>query len=304
MATIVTPAYDSAGTPLTGLTPSWYCIFNAVTEVAYTPAPAISPVGGGLYKFNQPTGVDLTGIIDLGGTASPRYMVVTAERSVTFAAFDSAPTPLPLLTVVWSSIFDVEGNAYTPQPTIIELGLGMYKIDSHIGRAAGFLDLTSAANPQYAAYDSDDAPAIVVAVTPDEPIALTALSERVVESDLAGDLELGPNNELVLSATDGDLVLVTGMKGIGQACKLAILAFKGEWFADLDEGVPWYDEILGQKREEARTRTAMRDALLGVDGVVKIEKLQLDWDGPTRTLSVAWEVTAVSGQTVSGSTTL
>lgn len=304
MTTVVVPAFNASGAPLTGLSPSWYCIFDAALEVAYTPAPAIGEIGtSGVYKFAQPEGIDITGIIDLGASATPRYMAYGADNYVTFVAWDVTPTPLAGLTVVWNVCVDVEGNAFTPQPIRVELGLGMYKIERHTGRAVGILDTVTGV-PRYIAYDSEDARAIAIPVTPDSPIALTAISDQVVSSDLAGDLELGTNGELVLSETTGDLVLVTGMKGIGQACQLAILSFEGEWFADLESGVPWYQDILGQKREEAKVRTAMREALLSVDGVTKIERLELSWEGTSRTLSVDWEVTAVSGQLVSGATTL
>ncbi len=300
MATVVIPAYDTSGAPLTGLTPSWHALFNAETESPYTPQPAFAEIGGGLYKFNQPTGIDITGIIDFGATASPRYMVLTAERFVTFAAFDATTTPLAGLTIVWDVIEDVEGNAFTPQPTRIPLGLGVYKIASHSGRAVGVLDMTAAATPRYAFYDSDEAEAVAEAVTPDGPVELSSLA--VGESDLPIDLQIGINDELVVSG--GDMVLTTGTAAIAQRCHLALAAFTNEWFRNLESGVPWYEDILGQKRDDEQIRVVIRNTLLSVDGVLNVTKLQISWDGATRDLGIQWEILTDAGQSASGTTTV
>ena len=60
------------------------------------------------------------------------------------------------------------------------------------------------------------------------------------------------------------------------------------WFLNLDRGIPYYQEILGQNFEdsEVRIRNAFRDELLTVPDVIEILLLQLEYESPVRTLTV------------------
>lgn len=71
------PAYDVTGVPLAGLTPVWVSYQEASSGNNITPQPAIAEVGGGLYRV--PLAAGSTGLIDLGVTASPRYVAVERE---------------------------------------------------------------------------------------------------------------------------------------------------------------------------------------------------------------------------------
>ena len=303
MARVIIPAFDFSGAPLTGLSLTWEAVFNAATEVAHLPEPGITEIGTtGLYFFDQQEGVDLTGIVDLGATALPRYMVYSADHSTTFAAFDASAVPLAGLSVTWDRLKDIEGNDFTPQPIIVELGLGMYKIARHAGRAIGYLDLTSAATPRYVAFDSEDVRAIADPVTPDDAPALVGLGSSVVESVLPVDLQLGDNNELVLSG--GDLTLSSGVAATEQQCHLALLAFQGEWFADLKSGVPWYQSILGEKFNRDLAVVTFRNALLDVDTVDTVENLTVEFDNSLRILDVKWTVISTLGEAIESTTSL
>jgi len=71
--------FANAGVPETGLTPTWNNIKKVSDGSDFTPQPAITEVGGGWYKFTQPTITeDLTGVVDGGATLadSDRYVPV------------------------------------------------------------------------------------------------------------------------------------------------------------------------------------------------------------------------------------
>jgi hypothetical protein len=122
------------------------------------------------------------------------------------------------------------------------------------------------------------------------------------------DLPLGEYGDLDLDALCRD-ELTTGADAVRQGCRIALLAFAGEWFADLDDGIPWLpgngvaesDALLGQAYDELRTRAAIRTALLGVPGVLAITQLELAFDGPSRALTIPWEVSTTFGDTVGDS---
>lgn len=111
------------------------------------------------------------------------------------------------------------------------------------------------------------------------------------------DLMLDDDNDIVIE--NGDLVFVRGVPAVAQACRIALSMFRGEWFLDLDAGIPYFQQILGAKRDAgiAIANAEIRDALLSVDGVVEIIKLALAFDAATRSLNVTWQVRTAFGAT-------
>lgn len=113
------------------------------------------------------------------------------------------------------------------------------------------------------------------------------------------DLLLGRDNDLVFA--DGDFQFVRGVDGVAQLCRIAVQMFAGEWFLDLDLGIPYWDLILGQNPDVAdlAARASFREALLGVPGVLRIIFLDVNFDGDTRQLTVSWQVSTAVGDTSS-----
>lgn len=109
------------------------------------------------------------------------------------------------------------------------------------------------------------------------------------------DLLLGPDNDLVI--TD-DLQFTAGLAAIAQDCRIAMLMFQGEWFLDLDAGIPYWQSILGQKTTVAKKAAAIaiRSALLAVDGVQEVTKLEVSVD-VSRRMKVKWQVRCAFGET-------
>src|SRR4051812_26574725 len=104
-------------------------------------------------------------------------------------------------------------------------------------------------------------------------------------------------NDLVI--TD-DLQFVAGIDGVAQLCRIAVQMFAGEWFADLDQGIRYWDAILGNSPELARTvaLSEFRDTLLTVPGVLAVTRLEVKFsDAGRRTLTVTWQVRTASGDT-------
>ena len=118
------------------------------------------------------------------------------------------------------------------------------------------------------------------------------------------DIALGDDGDM-LFGDDGGPYFTSGLAGVAQLCRTAVLLFKGEWFQDLDAGVPWMengtvleaDAILGGPFDEARVRAAVRDALLGVVGVLSITRLEVSFDAADRELTITWSVRTVFGDT-------
>jgi hypothetical protein len=109
---------------------------------------------------------------------------------------------------------------------------------------------------------------------------------------------------LLLDA-DGDLVITSdlqwtyGIDAVVQSCRIALQMFQGEWFLDLDAGIPYWDQILGQKPDIAIAvaRDEFRRELLSVSGVLEVVRLEVTFDGPSRALTVTWQVRTALGET-------
>ncbi len=120
-------------------------------------------------------------------------------------------------------------------------------------------------------------------------------------------LESDPQ-DLLLDA-DGDLVIdeqgvhfVSGLQAVAQAIRFRILLVRGEWFLNMDIGVPYFDDvgvdgILGDNYDEAAARAAIVAAILDAPGVTGILSLTLERDPATRTLYVSGVAQSLFGDT-------
>ena len=111
------------------------------------------------------------------------------------------------------------------------------------------------------------------------------------------DLLLDDANDLVIE--DGDLVFVRGIDAVKQACRIAMQMFRGEWFLDLDAGLPYWEQILGRKPAGGIevAQLLIRNELRRVRGVVEVTRLDVSFTGATRRLSARWQVRTFFGET-------
>lgn len=110
------------------------------------------------------------------------------------------------------------------------------------------------------------------------------------------DLLLDDDNDLVVGT---DLAFSRGIQAVVQSIRIALQMFAGEWFLDLDAGIPYWQAILGQKPAAAvaAANLAFRNELTDTDGVLKVLKCAVTYDRDTRTMSIAWQVSTELGDT-------
>ena len=110
------------------------------------------------------------------------------------------------------------------------------------------------------------------------------------------DLKIDTTGDLVIE--NGDVVLVSGLAAIGQHVAMRLRSFKGEWFLDQGAGVPYFQEVLQKGTPPSRIRALIRQTILETEGIASVDELELDYDGATRSLTVAFKATAVDGETL------
>jgi len=108
-----------------------------------------------------------------------------------------------------------------------------------------------------------------------------------------------------LTFTNGRLVLTTGVPAVIQGARIRMQTIAGEWFLDLDTGVPYFERdgvpaakaILGQKFSVAKASAAFRKQIFDTPGVTAVTALNVSFDGPTRALNVNWQAETAFGDT-------
>lgn len=109
------------------------------------------------------------------------------------------------------------------------------------------------------------------------------------------DLQLDPNtHDLVL--TRFDLSLVDGNELIVQRIKQRLLLFLGEWYLDVEAGVPWFQEILVKGVDLGRVETLIKRTIVGTEGVTRLTALDLNFTPEPRRLSVSFRAVGENGE--------
>jgi hypothetical protein len=109
------------------------------------------------------------------------------------------------------------------------------------------------------------------------------------------DLALDTSGDVVV--TKGELSFTSGLEGVAQGVRQRLLTFQGEWFLDLDHGVPYFENILGQRFDETAVRVAFAEAITSTPGVNRLLKLVTEFNRSNRLLSVTWEANTIFGNT-------
>jgi len=98
------------------------------------------------------------------------------------------------------------------------------------------------------------------------------------------DLKLGKDRDLLIEGFD--LKLTADSEIVEQRLRQALLTFKGEWFLNVDLGIPYYQEILGQKNSIDSVKAILINAIKKVDGVKELVELNLNLNEQNNVLVV------------------
>ncbi len=108
-----------------------------------------------------------------------------------------------------------------------------------------------------------------------------------------------------LDLTGGKASLVTGPDAVGQKLKIKLSAFQGDWFLNLEFGIPYFASVFQKNVNESDLLQIYQFASEQVVGVVSINKLTLTLpDSATRRLDVDVTVTTSTGDEINVITNL
>lgn len=277
--------------PVPGATPVFVAYRDRFGADRMGVAPVIRNLGGGLYGFDPSAADEAIGvgfIVDAGAGNSPRYSYgAIGNVAVFFALFDSnTGAPLATATPSISTYKKPDASSASPVPTVLNAGGGVYTFtpsdsDRVYGVAfEGASGHASAWPPRFGGVVSD--PVITSSPSasppPDVPTATLATARK---RDLAFDFKTG---KFVLSK--GDFTFTSDLEAIRQAVQIRCQTFLGEWFLDLDAGIPYFQNVFVKSPNVAAIRQVFKSKIESVPGVLEVTKLDLDYNRSTRQLRI------------------
>lgn len=103
-----------------------------------------------------------------------------------------------------------------------------------------------------------------------------------------------------LTIVSGQFAEVSGLTAVGQRVRARLFTLVNEWFLDLEFGVPYLDNILGQAKPNLVTVAAIfkREIRKSLRDDAILTSLNLQFESSTRVLTVSTLITDPDGATV------
>lgn len=117
-------------------------------------------------------------------------------------------------------------------------------------------------------------------------------AERVtVDNPIEGDLYVDPSTK--------DVLVIDGADSEVQAITVRFRTFKGEWFEDLEAGLPWYQYILANKAVNLTVvKGLFRNEILARGTVKEVLKLDITSPNNRRLSQVTFSAVLIDGTLV------
>ena len=106
------------------------------------------------------------------------------------------------------------------------------------------------------------------------------------------DIALTAGHDLTLSQ---DFNFVDGAERVKQQIKITLQTFLGEWFLDVNHGVPYFESVLVKQPNRAAIEAILRTKIKDVPDVSAVRSLQLSVDSKSRYLYVSGEAETKEG---------
>lgn len=75
---------------------------------------------------------------------------------------------------------------------------------------------------------------------------------------------------------------LSDIDAVAQAIVTRLLLLKGEWWEDLNDGLPLFQEILGVSRSMAKVDRLISERILDTENVIDISDIDTDFNAETR----------------------
>lgn len=98
----------------------------------------------------------------------------------------------------------------------------------------------------------------------------------------------------------GDLVtplaFVYDEEAVRQRVLIRFKFFRGTWFLDLREGIPYFEEVLKKRPDPFVVASLMKRTILSTPGIVSVDSFELKPIAPSRVWDIRWSATTDVGK--------
>ena len=108
-------------------------------------------------------------------------------------------------------------------------------------------------------------------------------------------MNIGVTSDQDIAIVDANLSLVTGLEEIQQLVQQRLLSFRGDWFLDLQLGMPYFQEILRKETTLSGVELAYLDTISRVPGILSIDTFELIPDAANRIANIKFTATTTNG---------
>lgn len=111
------------------------------------------------------------------------------------------------------------------------------------------------------------------------------------------DFLLGAESHDIVYVNGGCMVTYSPQEVVAQRLKIALATFLGEWFLDTSIGIPYFQQILGQKRSKDAIDVIFQTAISALENVEQLVSFSSTFDSRTRSYDLTFSVRTVDGFT-------
>jgi hypothetical protein len=83
-----------------------------------------------------------------------------------------------------------------------------------------------------------------------------------------------------------------------QAVSTRLKLFLGEWFLDINAGVPWYQKVFVKPAKTQDVEKIIRNTIRETEGIDSLTKFDFNFDSITRSATVAFTATTIYGDEI------
>jgi hypothetical protein len=93
----------------------------------------------------------------------------------------------------------------------------------------------------------------------------------------------------------GSVQFTTGKEEIAQMIAIRLKTFVGEWFLDVEKGLPYFSTILVKNPNSAEIENLFISEIASTPGVLSIDEFAMTYDNTVRKLTVNARISSVGG---------
>lgn len=90
-------------------------------------------------------------------------------------------------------------------------------------------------------------------------------------------IAIDSTNDIIIE--NNDLKLITGVEEVAQVLRQRLRVFRGEWFLDTRQGLPYYEEVLKKNPNPVTVDSLFKNEILNSPGIIELQSFTLEING-------------------------